>query len=83
MVSGVRIESDVGSPGFSGYGEAGELLVQPDVPVEVVIFGHGLEDVEMVTFTDSVCVTSEFNISESAFHIHKDMKIVFKYAFLA
>lgn len=39
--------------------------------------------VEMVTFTDSVCVTSEFNVSESTFYIHKDMKIVFKYAFVA
>uniref|UniRef100_A0A8R1DJV1 Metal transporter n=2 Tax=Caenorhabditis japonica TaxID=281687 RepID=A0A8R1DJV1_CAEJA len=37
----------------------------------------------MVTFTDSVCVTSEFNISDSAFHIHKDMKIVFKYSFVS
>ncbi|CAI2355845.1 unnamed protein product [Caenorhabditis sp. 36 PRJEB53466] len=83
VVSGVRIESEANSPGFSGYGDAGELLVEANAPVEVVIFGHGLESVEMVAFTDSVCLTSEFNISESAFHIHKDMKIVFKYSFIA
>ncbi|EFO94212.1 hypothetical protein CRE_30436 [Caenorhabditis remanei] len=83
IVSGVRIESDVNAPGFLGYSDAGELLVEADTPVDIVIFGHGLEDVEMVAFTDSVCVTSEFNISESSFHIHKDMKIVFKYSFIA
>ncbi|EGT59196.1 hypothetical protein CAEBREN_17320 [Caenorhabditis brenneri] len=82
IVSGVRIESDVNAPGFLGYSDAGELLVESDTLVDIVIFGHGLEDVEMVSFTDSVCVTSEFNISESSFYIHKDMKIVFKYSFI-
>ncbi|CCD65954.2 Metal transporter cnnm-2 [Caenorhabditis elegans] len=83
VVSGVRIESDVDASGFLGYGDAGELLVEANTEVDLVIFGHGLENVEMVTFTDSVCVTSEFNVSESTFYIHKDMKIVFKYAFVA
>lgn len=83
IVSGVRIESDVNAPGFLGYSDAGEILVEADALVDIVIFGHGLEDVEMVSFTDSVCVTSEFNVSESTFYIHKDMKIVFKYSFIA
>ncbi|UMM43130.1 hypothetical protein L5515_018731 [Caenorhabditis briggsae] len=82
-VSGVRVESDVGAPGFLGYSDAGEIMVEADTLVDIVIFGHGLEDVDMVAFTDSVCVTSEFNISESTFYIHKDMKIVFKYSFVA
>ncbi|CAB3411724.1 unnamed protein product [Caenorhabditis bovis] len=82
FVSGVRVENEANKPGFVGYSDSGEIIVEPGAPVDVVIFGHGLEDVVQISFTDSVCLTSEFNISSTEFYIHKDIRVVFKHTFI-
>ncbi|CAI5455603.1 unnamed protein product [Caenorhabditis angaria] len=82
IVAGVRVENDINSPGFIGYTESGEIMVEPNVPVDVVIFGHGLEYVDTISFTDSICLTSEFNVTSDSFLIHKDTRIVFKHTFI-
>ncbi|EYB97871.1 hypothetical protein Y032_0136g1971 [Ancylostoma ceylanicum] len=89
-VSGLRVES-ISKNGFIGYtwetfiliksSEAQELIVEPNVKVTVVVFGYFLDKVEYITFTDSICLTSEFNISRQDFTIQTETKIELKMSF--
>lgn len=81
IVSGVRVENPIGTPGFLGYSEAEEILVEPNAPVTVSIFGYGLETVEYVSFTDSICLTSEYNITFDRFTSQRDTRIHFVHTF--
>ncbi|KAK6760376.1 hypothetical protein RB195_021737 [Necator americanus] len=80
-VSGLRVENPIGEKGFIGYTEAWELVVEPNIPVTVVIFGYWLDKVEYITFTDSICLTSEFNISRHSFTLQTETRIELKMSF--
>ncbi|KAJ1346869.1 hypothetical protein KIN20_001792, partial [Parelaphostrongylus tenuis] len=80
-VSGLRVENPIGDKGFIGYTEAWELIVEPNVPVLVVVFGYWLDKVEYITFTDSICLTSEFNISRDNFVLQTETRIELKMSF--
>ncbi|CAD6188733.1 unnamed protein product [Caenorhabditis auriculariae] len=83
IVSGVRVENPHGTKGFIGYKiPSGIILVEAGAQVTVSIYGYNLDNVESASFTDSVCLTSEFNISSSDFSIQKSTRIVFSHTFL-
>ncbi|ETN70595.1 hypothetical protein NECAME_04875 [Necator americanus] len=63
------------------FREAWELVVEPNIPVTVVIFGYWLDKVEYITFTDSICLTSEFNISRHSFTLQTETRIELKMSF--
>ncbi|GMT35213.1 hypothetical protein PFISCL1PPCAC_26510, partial [Pristionchus fissidentatus] len=76
-VSGVRVENkDLPEPAaVIGYTTAGEIIVEPDTKCTVVIFGYWLQHIEYITFTDSVCVTSEFKIPRAEFIVQTETRI--------
>ncbi|KAE9417577.1 hypothetical protein Angca_002689 [Angiostrongylus cantonensis] len=80
-VSGLRVENPIGDKGFIGYTEAWELIVEPNVPVLVVVFGYWLDKIEYITFTDSICLTSEFNISRDNFVLQTETRIELRMSF--
>ncbi|CAJ0584394.1 unnamed protein product, partial [Mesorhabditis spiculigera] len=59
----------------------GETIVENDVKARVVIFGYWLEKVEYITFTDSNCYTSEFNISNKDFELQIERRIELQWRF--
>ncbi|GMR60259.1 hypothetical protein PMAYCL1PPCAC_30454, partial [Pristionchus mayeri] len=76
-VSGVRVENKElpDPPAVLGYTKAGETIVEPDTKCTVVIFGYWLQHIEYITFTDSVCVTSEFQIAQREFIVQTETRI--------
>ncbi|GMT07882.1 hypothetical protein PENTCL1PPCAC_30056, partial [Pristionchus entomophagus] len=76
-VSGVRVENKHHPlpPAVIGYTKAGETIVEPDTKCTVVIFGYWLQHIEYITFTDSVCVTSEYSIPQREFIVQTETRI--------
>uniref|UniRef100_A0A1I8EKC6 CNNM transmembrane domain-containing protein n=1 Tax=Wuchereria bancrofti TaxID=6293 RepID=A0A1I8EKC6_WUCBA len=81
---GIRVE---GLPsednGFVGYNDKEVSIVQPDVPVRVVLFGLGMDDIALVVFTrlGNNCSMSSIEITQPDFTIHTKERVVVKAAF--
>ncbi|CAJ0954068.1 unnamed protein product, partial [Mesorhabditis belari] len=81
-VSGVRLENIPDEePAFLGHTKIGETIVEPDTLATVVLFGYWMDKIEYVTFTDSNCITSEFNISNKQFEQQTDKRIEIRMKF--
>uniref|UniRef100_A0A0R3RRI1 CNNM transmembrane domain-containing protein n=1 Tax=Elaeophora elaphi TaxID=1147741 RepID=A0A0R3RRI1_9BILA len=83
-LAGIRIE---GLPsednGFVGYNDKEVSIVQPDVPVRVVLFGFGMDDIALVVFTRvwNNCSMSDIEITQPDFTIQTEKRVVVKAAF--
>ncbi|KAL3990194.1 hypothetical protein ACH3XW_30760 [Acanthocheilonema viteae] len=81
-LAGIRVE---GLPsednGFVGYTDKEVSIVQPDVPVRVVLFGFGMDDIALVVFTRNNCSMSDIEITQPDFTIQTDKRVVVKAAF--
>uniref|UniRef100_A0A8R1XU21 CNNM transmembrane domain-containing protein n=5 Tax=Onchocerca TaxID=6281 RepID=A0A8R1XU21_ONCVO len=83
-LAGIRIE---GLPsennGFVGYNDKEVSIVQPDVPVRVVLFGFAMDDIALVTFTRvwNNCSVSDIEITQPDFTIQTEKRVVVKAAF--
>ncbi|MCP9257398.1 Metal transporter CNNM4 [Dirofilaria immitis] len=60
-------------------------IVQPNVPVRVVLFGFGMDDIALVAFTRvwNNCTMSDIEITQPDFTIQTEKRVVVKAAFLS
>lgn len=58
-------------------------IVQPDMPVRVVLFGFGMDDIALVAFTRSSnnCSMSDIEVAQPDFTIQTEKRVVVKAAF--
>uniref|UniRef100_A0A915PKT1 CNNM transmembrane domain-containing protein n=1 Tax=Setaria digitata TaxID=48799 RepID=A0A915PKT1_9BILA len=83
-LAGIRVE---GLPsednGFVGYNDKEVSIVQPDVPVRVVLFGFGMDDIALVVFTRvwNNCSMFDIEIVQADFTVQTDKRVVVKAAF--
>nr|CDP94157.1 Bm5068, isoform b [Brugia malayi] len=62
------------------YSDKEVSIVQPDVPVRVVLFGLGMDDIALVVFTrlGNNCSMSDIEITQPDFTIHTKERVVVK-----
>ncbi|VDN82117.1 unnamed protein product [Brugia pahangi] len=65
------------------YSDKEVSIVQPDVPVRVVLFGLGMDDIALVVFTrlGNNCSMSDIEITQPDFTIHTKERVVVKASF--
>lgn len=68
---------------FSNFSDKEVSIVQPDVPVRVVLFGFGMDDIALVVFTRvwNNCSMSDIEITQPDFTIQTEKRVVVKAAF--